>query len=1121
MEMERRMRNVMATVLTFAAGVVLQAAFAGGSFPADIDEFAACEARFAKLMKTVLPKAARQMADGTQVYNPDAGGRYDAMRLRDFAYMAEGETVPREDVVNEAMIFLNAVSKDYEGVDCVRHDGRPCFMPGGGRMGAKPVADGGPFTISAAYLAWKQGGDDRFIAMPTLDKLTRVFAAIPRAPDGSWLAWIDSKDPFERCPYGYTDTVRKQGACLFTSLLKIEAGRRLAEMLEAGGQDALAGRVSEKTDKIVDAVNRVFWDESVGLYRAATEKCREHDVWGSAFAVWLGVAPEDRADRIAATFAAQYDGLVHAGQIRHLLPGVYWEDARDADGSPIPHDVYQNGGYWGTATGWFCWTLARKDRALALRTFQDLATDYEKGGACEWHYAAKAPCPWEDPRPCSGGYSANLGLPLAALHRFMFEGCYTVRRGTDWIPVECKKSIVKGSALDFSEMGLADAPAGKHGWLKVVDGHFVFEDSPKRRQRFSGPNLCFEGCCPPEDLTEELADRIVRLGYNTIRVHHHETTLSMGDKGWNGLYDWHVFAPEKIARFDRFMAACFKRGIYVTTDLFVSRIVLWKDVGEKLGNKEDAWVNPRNLYKALVMLDEVAYKDWCAWARLFLTHRNPHTGRTYAEEPGMPLLVLVNENCIGPVWSVLRTHPLFIAEWKRWLAEERAKDPGFLEGVTDDLTSDKAPAAGTSPFFHFTAHLEAKFFTRASKFLREELGVKALLTSQNNGGREPPLQRVREKLYDYSDAHHYDEHPIWDSYLRHAGAPKFYLTRQRDCNPILDRWVGGNSGAFTRLVNKPIVFTESDHVYPARYRVAYGLTMGAISAQQEYDGIWRFGWTMNWNEKCRELRDEVRVPPQYFDMLSDPLGLATERLVTLSFLRRDVPALAEPGLAVRLDKRYFGRDVGKNFNPLFPVHYACDRKIAACVDAPVPAGWKEIGADAIIAATNGLPVAADPNRALVYDGDAQNMRLATKRTCAAFAFKEAGRVEAGPLAFTLDRAFALVSASSVDVKPTPLASAKRILVMHLTNLQAEGSVFSDDTFRYFMKKGVAAVVADGVANIELALKRPETYSVWALDTAGNRMGKVASTVKDGRLSFTARVKGPDGKARFLYEVVRQ
>lgn len=93
--MKRRMRQAMAMILTVMAGAVVQTAVAGGTFSADMGEFAACEARFAKLMKTVLPKAARRMVDGTQVYNPDAGKHYDATWLRDFTYMAEGETVPR------------------------------------------------------------------------------------------------------------------------------------------------------------------------------------------------------------------------------------------------------------------------------------------------------------------------------------------------------------------------------------------------------------------------------------------------------------------------------------------------------------------------------------------------------------------------------------------------------------------------------------------------------------------------------------------------------------------------------------------------------------------------------------------------------------------------------------------------------------------------------------------------------------------------------------------------------------------------------------------------------------------------------------------------------------------
>jgi len=379
------------------------------------------EVRFARLMDRVLPKAARTMQDGTRVYNPDAGMQYNATWLRDFTYMTESGRVPKDDVVNEFDIFLKGITPDFQGVDCVRHDGSACYKPGGGRMGAKPVLDGGAFTVSLAFLAWRQSGDARFLQKTLLDKLSRVFRAIPSAPDGSGLAWIDPAATFERCPYGFTDTVRKQGACLFSSLLKYEAGGRLAEMLATANDVRAAEGIRGELARIKAAVNKTFWDDSIGLYRAATVKNREHDVWGSAFAVWLGVAPDDRADRIAAVFKANYAGLVHWGQIRHLMPGVYWDDARLVEGEPLPHDVYQNGAFWGTATGWFCWTLARVDKPLAMKTFEDLAADYEKSGVCECHYAAPGPCPWKNPRPCAGGYPANLGLPLAALQRFQLE----------------------------------------------------------------------------------------------------------------------------------------------------------------------------------------------------------------------------------------------------------------------------------------------------------------------------------------------------------------------------------------------------------------------------------------------------------------------------------------------------------------------------------------------------------------------------------------------------------------------------------------------------------------------------------------------------------------------------
>ena len=103
------------------------------------------------------------------------------------------------------------------------------------------------------------------------------------------------------------------------------------------------------------------------------DQCREHDVWGSAFAVFLGVAPEERALRIAKVFRDEYDGIVSRGQLRHLPAGVYWEVAREKD-------AYQNGAYWATPVGWFVFTLDLVDSKLADQTVHRHGSRFPEAG---------------------------------------------------------------------------------------------------------------------------------------------------------------------------------------------------------------------------------------------------------------------------------------------------------------------------------------------------------------------------------------------------------------------------------------------------------------------------------------------------------------------------------------------------------------------------------------------------------------------------------------------------------------------------------------------------------------------------------------------------------------------
>ena len=371
--------------LTLTRLFVLKAFFGVTAIAAaghNLDLGMAC-AELEKFGRDLVPKARRQMVDGTCGYVPQAGNNYDAVWLRDYYYVLEAKLVPSADIVPLARVFLNAMSPEGYGVDCVRYDGKPIYKPGYGRWGEHAVADGPQFTVNVVYETWRQSGYATLLSSNVLDRLTLTLSTLPRNPRASTgLVWIDPSRAHDRCPYGFTDTVRKQGDCFFESLLEIQATRNLAIMMDAANRHKDAEALRTRADFETAQVNAVFWDDRVGLYRAATVKCREHDIWGSAFAVWLGVAPANRAERIGAYFCTNFNGLVQHGQVRHTPENVYWEQA-------CPRDSYQNGGYWGTPVGWFAYALERVSPELVDRLYGDLLDFYATHGVCEWSFGSK------------------------------------------------------------------------------------------------------------------------------------------------------------------------------------------------------------------------------------------------------------------------------------------------------------------------------------------------------------------------------------------------------------------------------------------------------------------------------------------------------------------------------------------------------------------------------------------------------------------------------------------------------------------------------------------------------------------------------------------------------------
>jgi len=346
----------------------------------------------------------RTMNDGTSAFPPQVGIGYEAFWLRDYVYTLEGsvDSYSDKELADACRLFVRSLRSDGAGVDCVKFDGTPIYKPGGGTMGENPVADGSQFTVAVAWHTYQKTKDAKLL-QEVIEPLVKTMNAAPRNP-ATRLVTIRPGDEWDRCPYGFTDTIRKQGDELFCSLLYVQASRQLSDLLNVLGRKSDAEKWKTESARVATSIRKVFWDSGTGLFRAATVRCREHDIWGSAFAVYLGVADGEQSLAIARYFKNHYSKIVQNGQIRHLPGGVYWERGCD-------RDTYQNGGFWATPTGWFVYALDLVDTALANQTVIDMVHAFQETGACEWVLGTNHTLP---------NYLASASLPLAGI-RAMIE----------------------------------------------------------------------------------------------------------------------------------------------------------------------------------------------------------------------------------------------------------------------------------------------------------------------------------------------------------------------------------------------------------------------------------------------------------------------------------------------------------------------------------------------------------------------------------------------------------------------------------------------------------------------------------------------------------------------------
>lgn len=182
---------------------------------------------------------------------------------------------------------------------------------------------------------------------------------------------------------------------------------------------------------------------------------------------------------------------------------------------------------------------------------------------------------------------------------------------------------------------LNPAPLEDQHRVTARGGHFF--DQTGRRVRFLGVNLTFSANFPDKPDAEKVAARMHKFGINMVRLHHMD-----GRKAPMGLWDpnfpdFQHLDADQLDRLDYLVAQFKKNGIYVDLNLHVAR-KFGADDGfpdtQKLppNGKVTAWFEPR-----MVELQK-------QFAREMLSHRNPYTGQTYAQDPVMALIEIHNED---------------------------------------------------------------------------------------------------------------------------------------------------------------------------------------------------------------------------------------------------------------------------------------------------------------------------------------------------------------------------------------------------------------------------------------------------------------------------------------------
>ncbi|MHB1557167.1 MAG: glycoside hydrolase family 5 protein, partial [Isosphaeraceae bacterium] len=417
--------------------------------------------------------------------------------------------------------------------------------------------------------------------------------------------------------------------------------------------------------------------------------------------------------------------------------------------------------------------------------------------------------------PGTTRYKLTLELPRGAVLLPMDVERYGPETPDKWFQAALEPNT---SPVDLSFLNRDDRPAGRRGFVRADGDRLVFADGTTAR--FWGGNLTAVSLfsTPRQDVPKH-AHRMAQLGYNLMRIHHHDSSWVDPNIFGRNSPTTRALNASSLDMLDWWIKCLKDEGIYVWLDMHVGRKIKPGDgVTEgysEIQGRDKGSAGPFNYYNSQV---QALMKDF---QRAYLSHRNSYTRLAYKDDPAVVGVLITNENDVthhgGNLFLPDKHLNYHSALWKKSYTRFAQKHSLRL----DDVWKTWLPG----PSKIYLAQVEHDFNKAMIDDLRE-LGVKAPIATTNFWGENPLYSLASLTDGDVIDVHSYGQA---ESLSKNPHYEEQFLD-----------WI-----AMGQVYDKPLTITEWNIEYPSVDRFVGPLWMASLASLQGWDAPMLFAYSQN------------------------------------------------------------------------------------------------------------------------------------------------------------------------------------------------------------------------------------------------------------------------------------